>query len=423
MVQREGMTAAPSPARARAWSGAAGAPMASAKTFFAGTHRLVAPEETWERIAPLLPRFGVTRVADLTGLDRIGLPVAAAIRPLSRSIVVSAGKGVSLAAAKVSAAMEAIECAHAETIERPLVFASRREIAASATAPELDDLPLALGARLDEDTRLLWIEGQSTGSERLMLPYELVHAHYCAPDLPAAGTFLATTNGLSSGNCRAEAVCHGLFEVIERDALSLWSGLPRAARDACLVDPAEGVAGPLVTDTVARIRHAGFRLAVWDITSDIGVPAFHCLIVDARDPGGHPGTGTGCHPDRDVALFRALSEAAQVRAVYISGGRDDISRREYQPGHLDAFRRHFDGPPPARPRRLADILTRVAESFEDDIDWTSRRLEAAGCGPTIVVDLSRPGTGIHVVRVVVPGLEGPPEDNAAPGRRKRARRP
>lgn len=414
MAQRKDRPAPPLPGAVPARSDAGASP----KTFFEGTHRLVPPEETWERIASLLPRFGVTRVADLTGLDRIGVPVAAAIRPLSRSVVVSAGKGASLAAAKVSAAMEAIECAHAETIEQPLVFASRREIIAAANAPDLGDLPLVAGARVGEETRFLWIEGEAIGGGATMLPYELVHAHYCAPDLPAAGTFLATTNGLSSGNSRAEAVCHGLFEVIERDALSLWSGLSREARDARLVDT-DGDAAPLVADTVARIRHAGFRLAVWDITSSIGVPAFHCLIVDERDPAGHPGTGTGCHPDRDVALFRALSEAAQVRAVYISGGRDDISRREYQPGHMDAFRRHFDAAPPAPPRRLADIATHVQDRFEDDIDWVSRRLAPLGHGPAVVVDLSLPGTGIHVVRVVVPGLEGPPEENAAPGPRKR----
>ena len=95
------------------------------KRYFSGTHRSTYPAETWNYISSQLPKFGVTRVADITGLDRIGIPVALAIRPLSRSITVAAGKGVDLVAAKVSAAMEAIECAHAEAIDRPLYFGER----------------------------------------------------------------------------------------------------------------------------------------------------------------------------------------------------------------------------------------------------------------------------------------------------------
>jgi ribosomal protein S12 methylthiotransferase accessory factor YcaO len=54
------------------------------KGFASGTHRLVAPEVTLERIAPHLLRFGITRCADITGLDRIGIPVYVAVRPQGR---------------------------------------------------------------------------------------------------------------------------------------------------------------------------------------------------------------------------------------------------------------------------------------------------------------------------------------------------
>ncbi len=389
------------------------------KAHIAGTHRLIAPEETWSRIQPLFARFGITRVADLTGLDRIGLPVAAAVRPLSRSVAVSAGKGLSLAAAKVSAAMEAIECAHAETIQRPLILASRNEIAHRHKAADIFDLPRMAGARLTDDTRLMWTQAVeiATGAP-VMVPYELVHAHYCPDDLPAAGTFLATTNGLSSGNAYAEAVCHGLFEVIERDALNLWERLAPAERNERLVAPAFGDA-PHLSATLAQLRDAGFAIAIWDITSNIGVPAFHCLIVDEEDPAGHPGTGTGCHPDKNVALYRAISEAAQVRAVYISGGRDDITRREYQSDHMQAFRRTLEAGGDTARRDFAGFASHDHQFFEDDIDWTARRLQAVGCGPILVADLSLPDTALFVVRVIVPGLEGPPEANALAGRRAR----
>src|SRR5215472_9591286 len=84
-----------------------------------GTQRAAAPDETLRRIKPLLPRAGITRLADVTGLDWIGLPVYQAIRPNSRNISVSQGKGLTRAQAKVSALMESLESFHAECIQQP----------------------------------------------------------------------------------------------------------------------------------------------------------------------------------------------------------------------------------------------------------------------------------------------------------------
>ncbi|MHC4093368.1 MAG: YcaO-like family protein, partial [Planctomycetota bacterium] len=67
-----------------------------------GTHRTVSPAETLARLTPLLPQMGITRVANITGLDFIGIPVVMVCRPNSRSIAVAQGKGLELVAAKVS---------------------------------------------------------------------------------------------------------------------------------------------------------------------------------------------------------------------------------------------------------------------------------------------------------------------------------
>ena len=62
------------------------------KGFFDGTHRLIAPEDTLDRTRPLMPVMGITRLANLTGLDIVGLPVVMAVRPNARSLAVSSGK-------------------------------------------------------------------------------------------------------------------------------------------------------------------------------------------------------------------------------------------------------------------------------------------------------------------------------------------
>src|SRR5690242_3809749 len=54
-----------------------------------GTRRAVSPTETLRRIRPLLRPAGITRLADVTGLDWIGIPVYQAIRPNSRTLSAS----------------------------------------------------------------------------------------------------------------------------------------------------------------------------------------------------------------------------------------------------------------------------------------------------------------------------------------------
>ena len=61
-----------------------------------GTHRLVAPNATLERVRPFMAVMGITRVANVTGLDTIGIPVVMVVRPNSRSLAVSQGKGLNL---------------------------------------------------------------------------------------------------------------------------------------------------------------------------------------------------------------------------------------------------------------------------------------------------------------------------------------
>src|SRR5580692_11305085 len=117
------------------------------KHFHAGTHRVVDPATTLARVLPLAPRMGITRVAVLTGLDVLGIPVVAATRPNSRSIAVHQGKGITLDAAKASAVMEAVETFHAETMSLPLRLAAHDELPAAADPAAL---PRAAGRALGD---------------------------------------------------------------------------------------------------------------------------------------------------------------------------------------------------------------------------------------------------------------------------------
>jgi ribosomal protein S12 methylthiotransferase accessory factor len=356
-----------------------------------------------------MPAMGITRVANITGLDRTGIPVVMVCRPNSRSVAVSQGKGVDLVAAKVSGLMEAVETFHAETITRPLVLGSFRELGRSHPMVDVAALPRAAASGYDDDQPLLWIEGRDLiGGSPLWVPYEVVHTNYTLTRGPASGWFPANTNGLASGNHGLEAVSHGLCEVIERDATTLWKhGSERRRRERTLA--LETVDDGPCRWVLDRLEHAGIGVRVWDTTSDVGIASFYCLVMARGDDAADPEFGGGCHPAREIALLRALTEAAQARTTYIAGSRDDFWPEDYSPA-LRARRRRvcralMDGPAPALGFRA--VPTREADSIGDDVAWILQRLQAVGIRQAVAVDLTKPELGLPVVRVVVPGLEGP----------------
>ena len=79
------------------------------KHYRTGTHPTIAPADTVTRLRSLMPKTGITRLANVTGLDRIGVPVIMVCRPNSRSIAVSQGKGLTVDAAKASGLMDFAE--------------------------------------------------------------------------------------------------------------------------------------------------------------------------------------------------------------------------------------------------------------------------------------------------------------------------
>ena len=395
------------------------------KAYRDGTHRTVSPADTIARIRPLMGTMGITRVANVTGLDRIGIPVVMVCRPNSRSVAVSQGKGLDLDAARASGLMESVETWHAERISLPLKFGSFNDLKETHALVDVETLPRVEGSRYRADLPMLWIEGRDICSDATTwLPYELVHSNYTLPSPPGHGCFPASTNGLASGNHGLEAACHAVCEIIERDSTSIWHQLSRSRRVETRLD-LDTVDDEACRDALERLHRAGVRVFAWDTTTDIGVPSFYCFIAENDSSSGHLGAGAGCHPTKQIALLRALTEAVQTRLTYISGSRDDLMPGEFtRSGLLEkhqaaraliAHDKTF--------RDFSDIQSREFETFEADLQWLRERLESVGIGSIFVVDLTRPELGIPVVRAVVPGLEAPhDEDDYVPGARALAAR-
>jgi ribosomal protein S12 methylthiotransferase accessory factor len=390
------------------------------KRHLLGTHRLISPSETVENVKPWMSRMGITRVANVTGLDRIGVPVVMVCRPNSRSLAVSQGKGVDLAAATASGVMEATELYHAENIELPLKLAAYSDLAASHPLVDVDRLPHVSAEPFNRNVRMLWVAGiDLMSSQDRWVPFESVRTDFTMPPLPGSGWFDCSSNGLASGNCLAEAICHGICEVIERDATTLWNCRAAGAKADTGLNLAT-VKDRDCKEVLARLSGADFETAVWETTTDIGIPSFFALIVDRHNPTSHFGIGAGTHLSPTVALLRALTEAIQVRTTYISGARDDLSPDEYSDAARVRKRHAADRLlcESSTRRNFDQILNLSQPSFDGDLRVLLNRLRAAGVTETVAVDLSKGWPDIAVARVLVPGIEGPDDhDSYMPGER------
>lgn len=394
------------------------------KRYFHGTHRTCAPEDTVARLQPLLREMGITRIANVTGLDRTGIPVVMVCRPNARSLTVSQGKGITLGAAKASGIMEALEVWHAERIVKPLKLASFEEMRGEHRVADVANLPRARASRFTAGLPLMWIEGEDLlGGGPVWVPFELVSANYTLPLPPGSGCFQANTNGLASGNHWLEAVSHGLCEVVERDATTLWKHRPPGAQDRRMLDP-DSIDDPACSGVIVQLQGADLQLRIWDTTTDVGIASFVCLLMGRDGDDADPEFGAGCHPARHIALLRALTEAGQARNTFIAGARDDYFSHLYSPAwrarrHALCRRLLASSEPP---RLFSHAPTFESPSIEGDLRWMLARLRAAGIDQVVAVDLTRESIGVPVARVIVPGLEGvmdEDEGDYAPGPRAR----
>ncbi|WP_288199904.1 YcaO-like family protein [uncultured Pleomorphomonas sp.] len=368
--------------------------------------RTCRPEETLARVAPALAEHGVTRLAKVTGLDCIGIPVWNVMRPNARSLSVHQGKGITDIDAKASAVMEALERACAERSSLFVRTASAEELVGEGRLCDtLDDL-VAIGHQpLDSGCRLEWVEGQDLiGGRSIWVPLEAVRL-----DFTRSSHFWQSSDGLASGNTDREAIFHGLLERIERDADTLWS-LERFERQAATCVSSADLGDPVVTALVDRIERAGFMLRLFDMTSDLGVPTFSVLLAPAEALSRRSlryidmTMGSGTHPIAYRAALRAITEAVQSRLTLITGTRDDVEDDVYESEASEFLLRKLRLKPQGRipadlslpGNRVEAMLARLLEVLRDH-----------GIGRVIAVRMNPGEERFSVMKMIVSGLEHP----------------
>jgi YcaO-like protein with predicted kinase domain len=384
----------------------------SHKAYLDGTHRALAPEHTWRNIKPHLAGFGITRVAVITRLDVVGIPVVMVTRPNSRSLSVSQGKGIDLCSAKVSGAMESIEQHCAEHLDLGLRYASWAELAAGSPALDPAELPCFEPARA-RSAATLWVEGRCCAEgEPCWVPHALVHLDLRRPLAPGSELFPLSSNGLASGNTRGEATVHALLELIERDAWARFLDLPAELREPRRLDLGS-VTDPRALELLGKLERAGLHVVVWDLTGELQVPCFLCQLVEETGEWAFRmgrAEGLGCHTDRGIALSRALCEAAQSRLCAISGSRDDMTQGSVEriraPSAVQRAQREL-GRAVVAGREFGAVPSQRFASFEQELAWLVGALGTCLGARVVAVDVPSRGVPVSVVRVLATRLRPP----------------
>lgn len=391
---------------------------ATTKGLRADAQRAVTPEQTLDRVRPLFAAIGLTRLADVTGLDTIGIPVVLSVRPQAGYLSVDGGKGFTTTAATASAAMECFERHAGENTDIHPFEAAYEDLPADQRIA-VDKLPLSRNNLFHTSLpeKWAWATDLHTGAQ-VAVPTVLVSLERFKHPRSSLLPFSFSSNGLNSGNTKSEALIGALYEVVERDAttctkVSWENGVPYRRVDLSTAS------SPDIGVLVDLVHAAGLEVVTFDCTVDTGVPTFTSYLCDLGNPAMGVYHGYGTHLDPQVAVIRSICEAAQGRLVFIAGSRDD-SFRHHRRLHEITAQAHATLLGQPFTVDLGDFPDESGDTFEADGLTLLAKLEALGIEQILWADLTHPDIGVDVVRVIVPGLEGYMLQDFTPGARARA---
>ncbi|WP_044188005.1 YcaO-like family protein [Hyalangium minutum] len=368
--------------------------------------------------ARLAEALGVTRVARITGLDRTGVEVACAVRPGGHVLQVCNGKGLTFESAALGALFETAELWSAEHVPSgQLTWSTRAELEArdgdAWSANALGSAGRGVDPRLWADSvRCAWRQAEELHTGRpVWVPAQGVYCPPAAEGELGPISVAWTSNGSGAHPDARRALLHALLEATERDQLArtLPGGWTEEAVLRRMLSPSGLDRGAPQTAALARtLWERGFGVYLFDVTPPsrntgaVGLPVAAAVLVDQQQGPVPLTAGYACALGRDDALLRALLEAAQSRLTDIHGAREDVAAADHSAAR-DFATVCASVRPKRQPQDMPDF-SRDSASPERGVRRVLNQLRRAGFTRAAAVSLEAPLPGLHVQRVVVPGM-------------------
>lgn len=377
----------------------------------------------------------------LDALDRLGIPLwGVFVWATDGDFSDGYGYGSSELQARVGAWGEVLENYWATVSLRTL---PRRRASFASLPGAIDPRTLCLdaGAAYDPDAPRLWTMAKRWPSgESVWLPLEAAAIGLAdAAEVPAGERlFTPITNGLGAGTSLEQAIAHGVLEQVQRDGDSVMF----RALDAGVRLTLDDVTDPGTRALLRQLDEDGIEIFAKLAEVTLGMPVVYVVGHD-RDLARAPfnlslsACGEAAHPDREVALRKALNEfvSSRARKRFMHGTLDDMrrvaparycARVESDAVHGDESRalesvlawtrmnrsEYFDvvRDPIFRERSRRSFGSLPTASTEDTrsapalLALLDRRLRAEG-SEVLYFDFTPPGAEFHVVKACCPRLE------------------
>lgn len=329
-------------------------------------------------------------IFDISSLDRIGIPVQiAALRSDDGFSNCGFGYGGSSTEALVGALGEMSETYH---IHQALKTAATCEAASYREMTDrfgldlvIDPLTLCLSAGYpyDHQLPLRWVAvTRWNDGARCWAPRETVapsSVSYCAqsPDVEFQGGGLSAqlfppiTCGLGAGLTTAQALAHGVLELLQRDG----NCTTFRAMDRGIDIELDVVESEEIKTTLSHLESLGLRIRPKLASTEFGLVNLYVIaqsIDGSNTSEPFPLLSTACgeavHPNRELALRKALQEflAARSRKAFSHGPLENV--REFAPpSYVESILEPIQ-PGGEEPKALREMASWLAKSQQELFD-------------------------------------------------------
>lgn len=157
----------------------------------------------------------------------------------------------------------------------------------------------------DEHRPMRWVQAYNlTRQHAVLVPAWIVYLSY-RPLSPEERCSPSVSTGAAAASTLEEAILKGIYEVVERDALTImWLARLRVP----LID-----LGDRFHDLREQLSAFSLDLYVHNITLDVGIPAFWGMLVNREGQKPIMAVGAAANLDPEHALRKVVEEVIQTR--------------------------------------------------------------------------------------------------------------
>ncbi|HEY3790683.1 MAG TPA: YcaO-like family protein [Bradyrhizobium sp.] len=326
------------------------------------------------------------------------------------------GVGLSLQEAFQSCIGEGLEYASQLQSADDLLVRSASVDPAAGLGPRARELIAAfLAYRPHPEAELAWCRTRRLNDGReVVLPADLCLRR--PPKQQQVKPPFPLSTGSAAGTSWDAAALHGMLELIERDAASLWWRGGARGRSIPAAHEAKITAQALLSQL--RQNASARRSWLLDVTTDIGIPSV--VALSCKADGFGLAFGLAARPTLIAAARSAIREMCQIELAYevveakcrergeaALNERDRVHRR--RAAEINADRCLLLQPVPEPARHFAIH----ASAANDVLRLIVERLEQFGI-ESFGLDLTRPRFAVPVARIITAGLQLEPSEIVTP---------